>query len=757
MTAKESRIADISVLKQNDTHAQHTIESFLARPVLVSAFDWNITQGQTTQVLGLNLDSMLTASAVWQQKLSGYGLLKATIILRVQINASPMNAGALLFTHKPGRSTTPYTYKTRRSLASLSQLPSVVMDAQQREMEFEIPYVAPVRYYTLGAIPPVYAWGDVDAYVYSPLTNGTGGTTEVLASIWMHLKDVELANPIVGQMGRGTFKATKKSPTEQEVRPVSTVLSAVSTMATSLSAIPLLSSVTGPVAWFTNIAAGVASSFGWSKPALQTTGERVIVGSHFGSQNVHCVDNSQQLAPSIDNSIRIMDDLGRYDVDEMSINFIKTRWVYIDQFDWATTQGLGERLWLTVLSPFALPRNITNATVGDYSFTQSSLTPVGLLGRLFKKYRGGFCLRFRILKTPMHTGRLAVSFLPTKDTTTAGPSFDQTDFLLKHMVDVTEGNEICLAFPYMHPESFIDSDVPIGKVYVDVINALRCPEVVSNTINVVVEARALDDMEFQEPTQVALQPIVAQMGVNLEGETEQIVESSIGNSQTKTMSGLSQYTTGEQLGSLLQLLKRYYRLQGLRMSAFLNVAPRIRKSFNPFMTSPYTVRAGNFDQIEIGGDYLTLFSSMYLFARGGLRIRFFSDGDNRNVATWIDVPAKTSIASTSTVPNWDPSLSVELNMANNAGISPCVNNTFYGGFSVQCPAYCDNYARYTEVRPSSFVTPPPYSLTYESIGKLSDAPEDQYRLHLYRSCADDFQLAYWLGVPDLAENVVYTP
>lgn len=179
------------------------------------------------------------------------------------------------------------------------------------------------------------------------------------------------------------------------------------------------------------------------------------------------------------------------------------------------------------------------------------------------------------------------------------------------------------------------------------------------------------------------------------------------------------------------------------MSAFLNVAPRIRKSFNPFMTSPYTIRAGNFDQIEIGGDYLTLFSSMYLFARGGLRIRFFSDGDNRNVATWIDVPAKTSIASTSTVPNWDPSLSVELSMANNAGISPCVNNTFYGGFSVQCPAYCDNYARYTEVRPSSFITPPPYSLTYESIGKLSDAPEDQYRLHLYRSCADDFQLAYW--------------
>lgn len=756
MAAKEPRIADTSALKHNDTHSSQTIDSFLAKPIVVNVFDWNTSQATNTSLMDLNLDAAMSMNPMWFRKTAGFGLMRATIILKVQLNASPMNAGGLLISHRPGYSTVPQTYDNRRTMISRSQLPSVVMDVCQHELEFEVPYVAPVRFYDLSG--QFDTWGNVTVHVYSPLTNGSTGSAQATGTIWMSFKDVELSNPIVGQMGRGTFRAKPKNPSGAELPPVSSFLASASKVASSLASLPTLASVAGPVAWFTSLASGAAASFGWSKPNLQTTGERVLPGAHYGSQNVHCVDNSQQLAPCIDNSLRVLDDIGRSDVDEMSINFVKTQWSYITSFDWSTSVDLGSPLWTAALAPLSLPDDALAVTAGDYKFTRRSYTPVGLLGRLFQQYRGGFCLRFRIFKTNMHTGRLAVAFLPTQDANASlFPPFGDTDYLLREIIDVTDGNEICLEFPYMHQESYVRTNIPIGKVMVYVVNALRCPEVVSSTVNVVVEVRGLDDMEFQMPVQSKLQPIIGQMGTNLESNDNTLIKDPIGDAESKTMSGLSQYTTGEQLGSLLQLLKRYYRLQGQRIAAFLQGDSFRRRRFNPFLTSPFALNSGVFDYPEIGGDYLTMFSSFYLFSRGGLRIRFISDGTPRNVASWIDVPAKTNTADTSIIANWDPSLEISLDIQENAGVSPCINSTIYGGFSVQCPAYSNKFTNYTRVCTTARVPQPPYSLTYESIGKLADVATDDTKMHLYRACADDFQLSYWLGIPDLIEDVVYTP
>jgi len=423
VTALESPARLEAPVNNRSQRFDQSIDDFLARPVLWSTVAWNISDIVNSKLISFAPQEIFLTEP-YKSKLAGFGYIKATAVFKIQINASPMNAGALLVCHIPDCIARKKGMDARTSLTARSQLPSAVLDVQQSELVFEIPWSGPVSHFSFERKD--YGYGDLAVFVYSLLSNGSSGSNQVNINIWASFKDVDLMCPIVPQAGsipkRGNFKARASHPSEQELGPVSQTLRAVSVMATSLSAIPTLTALAGPVAWFTNIAAGVASSFGWSKPMDDATGGRVIQGVHFSSQNTNGVDHSQQLGVFSDNKIRVMADLGATVEDEMSINFIKKQFAFNNRFTLSTSNSTGDVVYSTPIGPRYLNDNLISRNASGTTFFTGSLLTVSFLSRLFRHFRGGLCFRFRIIKTPLHNARLSVSFKPTRNTTVIPPS-----------------------------------------------------------------------------------------------------------------------------------------------------------------------------------------------------------------------------------------------------------------------------------------------------------------------------------------------
>jgi len=750
VTATVSHSSDLT--GASSSSADQTVHSFLERPVVINSFSWTTAQSRGSSIFEVNLDTAFASvGAVWWNKLQGFGLMRATMVLTFQLNASKMNSGALLGYFMPGKSASPELYQYRTSLTSLTQLPSAVIDAQQHEMTFDLPFISPLSRYDLVQKGSVSPWGSFGVSVYSPLKNGSTGTNTADCIVWMSFKDVELSMPIVAQAGRGRFKA-KPHPSEQELGPISKTLKAASVMASTLATIPTLATIAGPVSWFTNIASGVASAFGWSKPQDDTTGERVIITTHAGSNNVNGVDHSHQLGLASDNKVRVIPDLGNGEQDELSLSFIKSQWAYIRAFSWPTTANLGTQLFSLWLIPrdFGAVQSGVAPTPGNPIFPRA-YSPVAFLATLFQYYRGGFCLKFRIPKTELHSGRLMIAFKPGTDDVNLDIS--QTTGLARHIVDIQAGSEICLEFPYLLEEEMIQTGQAIGKLFVFVVNPLRCPATVSQDVDVLVEVKGLPELEFHVPRRHSLVPIVPQSG--LEGGIKTIVESPVGDLGAQGPSSVSQYTVGEQIMSLLQLLKRYYKISGRYEGSWNGMDVTRTKSLNPFATNAVKLAEGSLAAPAIGLDLLSLFSSCYLFSRGGVRLRFITTGTRTVYAYWLDSPTynATYESSDDAVSLWDQSGANDRAKLGRVGyMSPCIVDSAYGGFSMQIPAYCPARARYNKIPNSRGALTQFDSNVMASWSAVPDGTTQTSAsrpMHILRACADDFQMSFWLGVPHL--------
>lgn len=720
------------------TGYKQTIADFLAKPHLLSTVTINTASVSNTLLWSTSILSALKANPVWMNKLAGSAQIKATAVVTVQVNASPYNAGALILHFIPNREHNVVAHSTRSTLMQKSQQPNMRIDiAEKKEISMEIPYVSPTEYCDIAS--GIYDWGTVFLSSWADFTTGTAAPSSCTATIWLSFIDVDIQNPVVpqgevkkGQRGRvKPFDRKPPMPTEQEKGPVSKVLSAVSIMAGTLSTIPTLAPIAGPVSWFTNVASGVASAFGWSKPLNDNFGSRMVEGAHFGAPNCNGIDQSQPLSLFADNKVRVMSDLSGDGLDHMSINYLKSIPSYFTTFDlnYSDTVGLKRTIDLAPYV-FGFGRNIgMNGASPVYAI---SVTPICLLGRLFSHWRGSVVLRFHIHKTQFHTGRIMFAFSPAAG---AAPSIANTAYLHRAIVDLSLTNEACLTFPYLGVADYIETDTPIGSCHIYVINPLRGPDAVSSRVQVTVEVSGGPDLEFQVPRPIGDQPIVAQMGDSTSTEPSLCVP--IGASTPgQDILGASQYTIGEHTTTLLQLLKRYAfcKFPG---SAFPSGSFGVR--LFPFTCFAHNLTGTTLTTQSVGGDYYSLFSSMFAYSRGGIRYRFVTSDANQMILTWLTY----SNNKTYSVATNDPSLTIHGNM----GIF--AHRMASGGASVQVPHYGKTYARLNHLAtPSSGYGPdsPNLNLVVTSTNGVS---ANNPNFLVQRAVADDFQFSYFIGIPDL--------
>jgi len=130
---------------------------------------------------------------------------------------------------------------------------------------------------------------------------------------------------------------------------------------------------------------------------------------------------------------------------------------------------------------------------------------------MFAYYRGSIRLTFKIVKTEFHSGRLLIGFSPS---TTTDPSHTNADmdYVHREIIDVRSSNEVTMVFPYASTRPWLRTNLPYGQVHVNVLNDLRAPSTVSNTLNILIEVSAASDFEFAVPTALTTFPVLFSYG-----------------------------------------------------------------------------------------------------------------------------------------------------------------------------------------------------------------------------------------------------
>ncbi len=757
-----------------------SIRSFMQKPYPI------ITGSITTSDLAgfllfkFNIGPQLTNIPMWHDKTKGFMNVRGTAKVRLQLNANPFQAGRVILSYLPQ-----YTDATnsggmhQNSLVSITQQPHVEACFQDSECELEIPYISPTTHYNL--LSTAFDWGTVFCYVYSPLAIGTGGTNQVVYTCWLSFDDFELATPIVPQSG-GSKRNTKKdiikkyrvnaikSNIDSEVNegkgPISSVLSNVSSIASTLYSVPMLAPIAGPVSWATNLMSGVASAFGWSKPILDTQVCRMYNNPHAYLANINESDLSNSLGLIQDNRVVVMPDVNLSGVDEMSHKFIKRQKAFFRSITWTTTTLPGP-LDQFVVAPdiFSVAGSVIPlGATSKYHTTHH--TPVSFLAKLYRQWRGSFDITIKVVKTQYHTGRLMLSF---RMWTSAGTNISNTDssYVHREVIDLRDGDEFCVTIPYCHStmyQSTTNSEELIkGIFHINVLNELVAPDSVTQSVQLLVEVRGGEDLEFQVPVPFNMMPgltISPQSGGMSDATKDPILCNNIGGSTIHDPSIMaSRLCIGEHSTSILQLLKRYTRL-----SSDLVIGTSNKLLIYPFMWG------GVFTNGLVSGgstgpfmnDYLSLFAACYAHSRGGVRYRMIydpvseSDTTSSSIMTNLEpflpgtnVPAAFATAATTYQLGLNPvAIGSEAVVTNPTSV---FDSSYNCGTAISVPMYNRTFTRLNRIvlnnGSGQIPTTPDTNLMWPSFVSLSSGFGSA--TSIYRCAADDFHFSFWIGVPEV--------
>lgn len=689
---------------------------------------------------------------MWLRKLAGFMLFKGTAVYTIELNATPFQAGRLIFTFAPcGDQDNTLSYRWRQQyLCCATQCPNVQLSTRQTSATLKIPYITPLPYYDLTGLVPRYDWGIFSLKVFSPLRTGGASVQDAQWSVWLHWEDTEVNTPIVGQTEilKGQKGRIKANPSDQESGggqgPVSKILSSSAKLASALGAIPFLSSITGPAEWFLNISSGIATAFGWSKPVLDSNLNRVVQNLHWYSNNSNAPDASQPMSLLTDNKVTVMDSMSHSGIDEMSLAFLKAKWAFYTSFNWVSTDLNGLQLYSAELKPSTF---IQEDTLVNISLTQTAhqliMTPVAFLGKIFEYYRGSFRIKIRIVKTDLHSGRLVFSYQPGS-AAAATITLAQTQYLHREIIDIRDGDEICLDFPWSLSNNYLRTTQSYGRFYIHVLNELRAPETVSNTIQLLMEVCGCEDLEYQVLKTTDMTPAHLQA----DDSNEMLICSPIGNSSIKKDEGISsQMCIGESIQSILQILKRSNRVCVSGIPLEFSVGT-MRPFSNGFARTALATSTTTYPMF--GSDYMNLFASLYCFSRGGVRIRGHSLPSGNNITLVMDVPS-IIVQSYANGPLLDSDYILNIPRTNSDWNSITTIPSLTGGFSVQIPQYNRTFMRLNRFTTGITVFEP----------DVPDVPDVSFTFYntastaspiLMRSAADDYQLGYFLCIPPIFIN-----
>lgn len=496
----------------------------------------------------------------------------------------------------------------------------------------------------------------------------------------------------------------------------------------------------------------VTSALGWSKPDVGSGGcnQFVTRNSDAYATNYLGTDAGNYLSAEPSAFVTPHRMLSVRGEDEMSFDFIKQQWSYLASFSFNTMQTQGTEIYNQVVCPQYFASNDNYTTLGG---TQAvyQMTPLCWMANVFLQWRGPIRFRFVLCKTGFHAGQLQVSFTPTTSTV----SFANDQYLPRTIIDIQKGNEFCFDCPYVLNNPLIQTSGRSGTLSMKVVNTLTAPDSVNSAIVLLVFVRGLEDTMFSKPSTNCPIPCWEPQGNEVEEEGDICSGGVLGNgTQTHPSRVIEQYTVGQKLDSVLQLCKVFTPLVGNDLGAYPTPPTSTQNIyFDPhYMGACAITGAGptyGLLMSYINGDYLSRFAGLYLFHRGGVKIK---------------VKCATDQHVHSFLLGYNTSSSPDYRVGDRASFPPNNIHTVYTSedSSVSHIAVVPQYSQYYG-----------YPKThYQDGGSISDQFAGQTTfgvtvgpgsawswgefsgLTIHRAAAEDFSFHMFLGIPSVILNPV---
>lgn len=735
------------------------LKDFLGKPYLVSTVAWTTASSPNAVLYSIdNIGSLLASVTPWANKIVGFGLIRATCVFRVEINASPFQSGLLIARNVPNfailnsGSTPTSTPIFDYDLVSKYQQPHVLIDCRNTAAEMKIPWTSPFPYYDVKT--NICDWGKFSLDVVAALGVGPSASTFADIAIYAHWEDVVLAAPTIPQMGRKE-KLVSNETRELQSKPVSSALTLLATTTESLSAIPQLSTYMAPLSWVFRFGSTVASAFGYAKPRLNKEPQIIMSQQMRYTTNSDGPDSSIPLSLIHDNCTELTTNHTITDEDEMSWNYLKSIPHYVSNIAWASASAPAGTVLLTrKIKPSSLYTTGTN-TVGGATISFSHGGPIYYLANYFAYWRGSFKVTLRFVKTQYHTGRVQVTWTPG---TAVGitPTPTNSLYSLRQIVDLREQDLVTFDLPYMVPQAYLHTGsiggLPqySGQLDVVVLNDLKAPETCAQSISIIETYVGGDDLEVSTPSGFTYHqgPYVAQSG-----GVETLIDSGIADSKIMPFSTqASCANVGENFVSLKQILNRLTNVTNTEAVYYGSGATRI--TINPSYIGTVSLTPTTGTPIVYGqtvNDAFSICAHMYAYYRGSMKlaVRYTPSASTIN-ATLTPVAYANELLVAPDVTNTIVGIANPA-LQTNVTLTQPFTSTYYpdahvGLIYVQVP--------YTNMTPVAFVrrrtnllSTRPVNSPINSVTITSSGGFATSNLSIQRACGEDFQFSFFIGTP----------
>lgn len=750
------------VLDSACTTTTQDIRDFLAKPVVINT--GTLTMGDTYATFkwsSIIPGQLLYGVDMWKRKLEGIFAFRGELHLTVQVNATRMQQGRYILGWVPSGGAVNEQKWTNMHLASLAQatqVPHVEIDVNcDTEATLIIPFVNAQGWAIFDNSGGATNYGNVGRVfftAYSPLQVATGSASAGF-SIMAHWEKVELAMPVNPQSGRGVRSSIKRrshpSSAEQDsqnIGPISSALSRISTTASLLSGVPLLSSVATQVAWAAEVASRSAKSFGWSKPHNAEHAQLMQRSIAAKFTNCDTADNSTKLGYTDANEVEDLPGFAGSNLDEMSLNYVASISSWWKTVTWDSASAVNTVILTQEISPRAwYSQTTTNTKILTH------MCPVTMVSNFFALYRGSHKITVKIAKTEFHTGRLMLSFFPQEYNANGGyplGSVAQSGFVHREIIDVREGNEFSFIIPYMSVtpyRSCAGFDSITGRILLSVLNPLVAPAVVPSTVPLMIEISAGPDFEWAQPAD-PLYPRITQTFVPQVGGRNdcEIVTGVLGNA-TLHNSNTARLCAGERILSFRSLVKRFNEILHRSPNT-----PATFLQFNPFQADiAFVDTTTAYSDSIYDPDMYTWLISMFALSRGAVRLKVIQ---RQPLTTCL--PQAFAVPSNGTLPADNFTFNATVSLPVQTGFAPTRAQALFreenGGVEIEFPYYSRTHSSasadllYNSSTGNAIKTSP-QGVTTRSLGYVWYETTPASTPRIYRAAGEDFSVGLFVSVP----------
>lgn len=484
-----------------ESHAQtsDTSDSFFSRPIRAANFAW--VPG-TTLYYEFNPWRSFFEDPRVANRIAHFYNLRAQLHVQLLVNGNPFYYGRGIMSYIPlpdSDRVSVFRSDNPEDLVEASQRPHIYFNPTSCEGgELTLPFVFPKTHMSI----PYRDWrkmGLITIKSMNVLKHANGGVDPISISVLVYASQVEINTPT-------SVLPLDLEPQSGEYGMVSGPSMRIANFSKLLTSIPTIA----PFAIATEmIATGIgrmAMLFGYSRPRIQQESDVLVtghaplataIGKYSGS--TLAIDPKKEI--TIDPRV-----CGLSGQDDMAFGNIVTRETFIDTFDWSEADGSDRHLYSLRVNPM-------NGLIDQAGHFH--ITPVGVVAMPFEYWTGCFEVRFQVVCSAYHRGRLRIVWDPSY---VASPDVYNVSY--SALVDITESTELVFkvgwgqSVDYLRVPRLRDwlptiprSNAPStrdgfsnGTLSVFVVNNLTSPSDELSTVDVNVFMKACDDFRVASPT-----------------------------------------------------------------------------------------------------------------------------------------------------------------------------------------------------------------------------------------------------------------